>query len=108
MSSTTRTGGWSSSSSRTPTTRYVLFAPSGILSPERQFGTALLSVAGSAGKPSIVSSLNRNTVGLPPFVGPRRFARARSFFLGGAGRKLRGVLTCQYRVERRVLGFDDR
>lgn len=32
----------------------------GIVSPERQFGTALLIVGGSAGIPSSVSILNRN------------------------------------------------
>src|SRR5262245_37510143 len=62
MSSTTRTGGWSASSSRTSTTRSVLPAPSGIVSPELQFGTALVSVGGSAAAPSLVSSLNRNVI----------------------------------------------
>jgi hypothetical protein len=32
------------------------------LPPERQFGTALVSRAGSAGRPSAVSSLNRNDI----------------------------------------------
>jgi hypothetical protein len=33
--------------------------PRGIMSPGRQLGTAVESVAGSAGRPSVVSSLNR-------------------------------------------------
>jgi hypothetical protein len=34
--------------------------PKGIVSPARQFGTALCSVGGSAGEPSAVSSLKKN------------------------------------------------
>jgi hypothetical protein len=48
--------------------------PSGISSPTRQFGTALLSVGGSAGTPSVVSSLNRNPAirsSYPPGAGRR-------------------------------------
>jgi Domain of unknown function (DUF4396) len=51
--------GRSASSSRTPTTRSVLY-PNGIVSPGRQFGTALCSVGSSAGVPSALSSRNRN------------------------------------------------
>src|SRR2546430_8255333 len=61
-SSTTSTGGWSASSSRTDTTRNVLLRPSGIVSPGLQFGTALVSVGGSAGPPSVVSPPNRKTI----------------------------------------------
>jgi hypothetical protein len=57
--STISTGGWSGSSSRLSTTRSVL-RPSEIVSPGRMFGTAIVSCAGSAGRPSAVSSLNRN------------------------------------------------
>src|SRR5947207_6490756 len=49
------TGGCSPSSSRTFNTRNVRL-PSGIVSPARQFGTAALSVGGSAGAPSTVAS----------------------------------------------------
>jgi hypothetical protein len=45
--------------SRLPTTSRLRL-PSGITSPGDQLGTALLSVGGSAGLPSVVSSLNRN------------------------------------------------
>jgi hypothetical protein len=62
MSSTTRTGGSSVSTSRTSTTRRVRLALSGIVSPDLQFGTAFVSVGGSAGKPSLVSSLDRNAI----------------------------------------------
>jgi hypothetical protein len=58
VSSTTSTGGWSASSSRLPITRSVLL-PRWVVSPARQFGTALVSCCGSAGAPSSVSSLNR-------------------------------------------------
>jgi hypothetical protein len=44
-----------------PTTRNVR-RPSGIVSPGRQFGTALVSVGGSAGAPSAVSSLKRKAI----------------------------------------------
>jgi hypothetical protein len=47
------------------TMRNVL-PPSGSVSPGRQFGTALLSVGGSAGRPFFVSSLNRNAIWSPP------------------------------------------
>jgi hypothetical protein len=59
LSSTTSTGGWSASSSRTATTRSVLW-PMWIVIPGAQFGAALLNDDGSAGVPSADSSLNRN------------------------------------------------
>jgi hypothetical protein len=72
-SSTTSTGGWSASSSRTPTTRNDPLRPNGISSPGRQFGTALDSVGGPVGAPpSTVSSLNRKPAirsPLPPGAG---------------------------------------
>lgn len=43
MSSTTRTGGWSASSSRTSTTRSILPTPNGIVSPALRFGNATSS-----------------------------------------------------------------
>jgi hypothetical protein len=79
-SSTTSTGGWSASSSRTSSTCSVL-RPSGIVSPGLQFGTVLLISAGSAGVPCGVSSLNRN----PPFGSPFHVGWDRT-----AGRAYRG------------------
>jgi hypothetical protein len=38
---------------------HVLY-PNGIVSSGRQFGTALCSVGGSAGEPSVVSTLKKN------------------------------------------------
>jgi hypothetical protein len=49
-------GAWSASSSRMATTRSVL-RPSGIVSPGRQFGTAVPNVDGSAGLACASSSL---------------------------------------------------
>src|SRR4029450_7095482 len=55
----------SSPPSRTSTTRSVLSRPSGIVSPALQFGTAVLSVGGSARVPS---SRSRRKVNAP--IGP--------------------------------------
>jgi hypothetical protein len=68
MSSTTRTGGCSASSSRMPSTRSVR-VPSGIVSPALQFGTELSSFGGSAGAPSAVCNLKRNAIQLLLRVG---------------------------------------
>jgi hypothetical protein len=43
-----------------------VFPPSGIVSPARQFGTALVNVGGSAGTPSCVSNLKRTLPSEPP------------------------------------------
>jgi hypothetical protein len=57
------------SSTCVATTRSVLLARSGIVSPGRMSGTALLIVGGSAGVPSARTSLNVKVI-RPPFPGP--------------------------------------
>src|SRR5436305_6517830 len=74
-SSTTSTGGWYASSSRTDTTRNVLLRPSGIVSPGLQFGTALVSVGGLAGVPSSASSLNTKAIRFSSLLEPNGSVR---------------------------------
>jgi hypothetical protein len=90
MSSTTSTGGWAASSSRTRTTRSVL-APSGIVSPAFQLGTVLASVGGSAGRPSDVSSVKTEI--LPPSGPPLRLGPSSALDLTRPGKRDLGVST---------------
>lgn len=70
MSSMTSTGGWSASSSRTPSTRSVLFELSGIVSPCCHLSTVLRYVGGSAGEPSVRWSRKKYVNG-PSYLGDR-------------------------------------
>src|SRR5262249_41369514 len=113
----TRTGGSSASSSRTSTTRSVLL-PSGIVSPALQFGTAAVSVGGSAGAPSLVSSLNRKAI-RAPFRGPDGVGESSQITAGSAIRlasqsypldvqpaRRRALVTPNHRRERRYTLVD--